>query len=95
MLKGPCQEIFDLRIFDQSIPLRPLIHALKYFRISVRIRGDIREYVLIIHYAALRKIILCARRIINSHSQISLRIRKEIRKYFRARIRGLGGVGID
>jgi hypothetical protein len=51
-LKGPCHEIFDLFIFHQSTPPRPLIHALKYFRIPFRIRGDIREYILIILYTA-------------------------------------------
>jgi hypothetical protein len=41
-------------------PSSPLILVLKYFRISFRIRRDIREYVLIMRYAALRWIpIMC------------------------------------
>jgi hypothetical protein len=35
-----------LVFFHQTIPSRPLIHILKYFRILLRIRLDINEYVL-------------------------------------------------
>jgi hypothetical protein len=57
-LKGPCKEIFDLCFFYQSTPCSPIpvIHALKYFRISFQIRKDIRSQRLIMRYryAALR-----------------------------------------
>jgi hypothetical protein len=43
-LKGQCHEIF--RFFLQTIPSRSLIHALKCFRILLRIRREINENVL-------------------------------------------------
>jgi hypothetical protein len=51
-LKGQCHEIFDPRFFRQSIPPRPLINTLKYFRILFRICRAIYENVLIPRYAA-------------------------------------------
>ena len=36
-----CHEIFDLHFFHDSIPSRPLINRLKYFRIHIR--QDIRR----------------------------------------------------
>jgi hypothetical protein len=41
-----CQVIFFLWFFLQTIPTRPLIHTLKYFRILLRIRRNIIKYVL-------------------------------------------------
>jgi hypothetical protein len=51
-LKGQSHEIFDPQFFHQSISLRPLVNALKYFCIWFRFRGDIREYVSTPRYAA-------------------------------------------
>ena len=42
VLKGVCHEIFDLHFFHDSIPSRPLINRLKYFKIRFRFRQDIR-----------------------------------------------------
>jgi hypothetical protein len=41
-LKGQCHEIFDPRLFHQTIPPRALIHGLKPFRIWLRIRRENR-----------------------------------------------------
>jgi hypothetical protein len=44
--KGTVSRDFrPLVFFHQKIPPRPLIHALKYFRIFLRIRRDMNEYV--------------------------------------------------
>jgi hypothetical protein len=44
--KRQCHEIFNLSFFHQTIPSKSLIHALKYFQISLRIRREINKYVL-------------------------------------------------
>jgi hypothetical protein len=44
-LKRQYHEIFDLYFFHQTITSRPLIHALKYFRKSLRIPREINEDV--------------------------------------------------
>jgi hypothetical protein len=46
MLKKQSHEIFGLCFFHKSIVPRPLSDTLKCFQILLRIRGDIREYVL-------------------------------------------------
>jgi hypothetical protein len=43
-LKRQCHRIFDLWFFSSTIPSRSLIHALKYFRIALRIRQEINVY---------------------------------------------------
>jgi hypothetical protein len=45
-LKRQYHEIFDLWFLHQTIPTRSLIHALQSFRILLRIRQEIIEYVL-------------------------------------------------
>jgi hypothetical protein len=46
-VKGQCHEIFNLCFFfRQTILFWSLIHALTYFRISLRIRREINENVL-------------------------------------------------
>jgi hypothetical protein len=52
ILKGQCHEIFDPRFFRQSITPRPLINAVKYFRILFRIRRAIRSQTFVQRYAA-------------------------------------------
>ena len=42
-LKGVCHEIFDLHLFHDSNPYRPLMSRLKYFRIRFQFR-DIRIF---------------------------------------------------
>jgi hypothetical protein len=44
--------------YYQTIPTRPMIHALKYFRILLHIRRYVTEYVLNPRYAAEGKIFL-------------------------------------
>jgi hypothetical protein len=41
-LKSQSHDIFDLWFFRSTVPLGPLIHGLKRFRIQIRIRGDNR-----------------------------------------------------
>jgi hypothetical protein len=67
--------------FHQIIPPRFLIHARKYFRISLRIRREINEYVLsrtMRHPVTLDQTLK------------SRRFRNRIQKYFRVSIWGLG-----
>jgi hypothetical protein len=52
-LKGQSHEIFDPRFFSSIKFIGSLIHGLKYFCIWFRIRREIREYVLTLHYAGI------------------------------------------
>ena len=44
MLKGVSHDIFDLHIFHDSNPSRPLINRLKYFRILFQFHWDIQTF---------------------------------------------------
>jgi hypothetical protein len=51
--KGQCHEISDL-FFHKTIPSRPLINILKYFRIMCRIRRSIRSQTFVQRYVTQR-----------------------------------------
>ena len=56
ILKRQCHKIFDLYFFPKSNPSGPLINRLKWFRLTIRFREDIR--ILSSKNSTLRSVIL-------------------------------------
>ncbi len=57
-LKGQSNEIFYLHFFHRWTSPKPLTRYLKTFRIQLRIRGDIRDFLLTLRYYLQRRVIL-------------------------------------